>query len=80
MARKFIFIYLLFIGMNCQNVTEAQNNASTWRVVDGDADLYELDVEPSLAQLGGRIQFCEDFVLFNATYIDVSDNYFWRIK
>jgi len=53
---------------------------SNWKVVDGDAGLYALEVETHVMQLGGRILFCEDIVEFNDSYIDGCDNYFRRKK
>lgn len=51
---------------------------SHWRIIDGDADLYALHVEPGVTQLYGRILFCGDRVEFNNSYIDGCDNYFRR--
>ena len=51
---------------------------STWEVVDGDVDLFAVDVEPSVSQLYGRILFCEELVEFETSYIDGCDNYFRR--
>lgn len=53
---------------------------SNWKVVDGDADLFAIDADPAVAQLYGRILFCEDRVEFNDSYIDGCDNYFKRRK
>lgn len=54
------------------------SQTSNWEVVDGDGDLFELDVDPGVAQLYGRILICGDTVIFNSSYIDVCDNYFIR--
>lgn len=53
---------------------------SNWKVVIGDSDLFAIDVEPRVTQLYGRILFCEDWVQFNYSYIDVCNNYFKRKK
>lgn len=50
-----------------------------WRVIDGDANLYAVIVEPPVSQLYGRILFCDNRVEFNNSYIDVCDNYFIRL-
>ena len=57
-----------------QNGLHIQN--STWKVVDGDGDLFEIEVEPYVDQLWGRILICENRVEFNFSYIDLCDNYF----
>lgn len=49
---------------------------SSWKVVDGDGDLFELEVNPYVGQLYGRILFCDQKVEFNDSYIDGCDNYF----
>lgn len=51
---------------------------SRWVVVDEDADLYSIEVDPTVIQLYGRILFCEKIVEFNDSYIDGCDNYFKR--
>lgn len=53
---------------------------SNWKVVDGDSDLYKINVDPYVIQLYGRILFCEKRVEFNNSYIDGCDNYFMRIE
>ena len=53
--------------------------SSNWKVVNSDADLFAIDVDPPVIQLYGRILFCEKRVKFNNSYIDGNDNYF-RIK
>ena len=50
--------------------------ASSWKVVDGDANLYALEVDPRVIQLYGRILICDDLLEFNDSYIDGCDNYF----
>jgi len=51
---------------------------STWKVVDGDGDLFSVEVEPRVNQLYGRILFCDDRVEFNLSCLDGCDNYFKR--
>ena len=51
---------------------------ASWKVVEGDADLYELDVEPFVSEIHGRILFCGSTVEFNDSYLDGCDNYFSR--
>lgn len=51
---------------------------SNWKIVNGDIDLFAIDVTPSVNQLYGRILFCEEKVKFNNSYIDGCDNYFRR--
>ncbi|MDZ7936599.1 MAG: hypothetical protein U5M51_16890 [Emticicia sp.] len=53
---------------------------SNWKVINGDVDLFALDVNPTVTQLYGRILFCEERVEFNHSYIDGCDNYFKRKK
>jgi hypothetical protein len=53
---------------------------SNWKVVNGDGDLFAIDVDPSVPQLYGRILFCEGRVEFNYSYIDGCDNYFKKNK
>ena len=57
-------------------ITETSN----WKVVDGDAELFELEVDPFIGQIRGRILFCEKSVEFNDSYIDGCDNYFRKIE
>jgi hypothetical protein len=49
---------------------------SSWEVGDGDLDLYEIYVDPSVIQLHGRILICDEWLEFNDSYIDGCDNYF----
>lgn len=56
------------------------SQTSNWKIVNGDADLFAIDVAPTVPQLYGRILFCEDKVEFNHSYIDGCDNYFKRKK
>ena len=49
---------------------------SVWQIVDGDGDLFELDEEPFVQQLGGRIWFCDNRVEFNESYRDICDHWF----
>lgn len=53
---------------------------SDWHVVDGDAHLFELDLNPNIYQLNGRILICAQEVLFNQSYIDGCDNYFQKME
>jgi hypothetical protein len=53
---------------------------ATWKVIEGDADLYSIEATPAVTTLYGRILFCDDFVEFNHSYIDGCDNYFKRKK
>ena len=57
---------------------EQITQTSNWKVVEGDADLFAVDVGPSVNQLYGRILFCDERVEFNDSYIDGCDNYFKR--
>lgn len=50
---------------------------SNWKVV-GVADLFTIDVDPTVPQLYGTILFCEERVAFNLSYLDGCDNYFKR--
>lgn len=54
--------------------------SSHWEVVDGDADLFALNVEPAVDALYGRILFCDGSVLFDNSYVDGCDNIFKRKK
>lgn len=49
---------------------------STWQVVDGDADLFQLEVEPFVDQLWGIILICDNRVEFNQSYADICDHWF----
>ena len=57
-------------------VKDSITHISFWIVVDGDADMYAVEESPVGEYLGGRIQFCDDLVLFNDSYRDLFDNYF----
>ena len=75
----------LTIEFKSDNTLEVIENGkliqtSNWQVVDGDADLYALDVDPRVNQLYGRILLCGDRVEFNASYRDGCDDYFKRKK
>lgn len=71
------------IEFKSDNTLEVKENGqitqtSIWKVVNGDADLFALDVDPTVTQLYGRILFCDERVEFNDSYIDGCDNYFKR--
>lgn len=73
----------LTIEFKTGNTLEVKENGqvtqtSTWKVADGDADLFELEVEPPMILLYGRILFCGKQVEFNDSYRDGYDNYFRR--
>ncbi len=73
----------LTIEFKSDNTLEVKENEqitqiSNWKVAEGDADLFAIDVEPSVIQLYGRILFCGERVEFNDSYIDGCDNYFKR--
>jgi hypothetical protein len=73
----------LSIEFKSDNTLDLKENGktiqtSTWKVVDGDADLFAIDVYPNVTQLYGRILFCENRVEFNDSFIDGCDNYFKR--
>jgi len=75
----------LTIEFKSDNTLDVKENGqitqtSNWKVVDGDLDLFAIDVEPTVNQLYGRILFCDDRVEFNHSYIDGCDNYFKRKK
>lgn len=53
---------------------------SSWKVIDGDADLFALSVDTKVAPLYGRILICDNRVVFNGSYIDLCDNYYKRKK
>lgn len=53
---------------------------ATWRVVDGDAELYEIETIPTSFLLQGRILFCDELIEFNNSYIDGCDNYFIKVN
>jgi hypothetical protein len=60
-------------------VTEVKDSItqiSSWYVVNGDADMYAVEIHPINENLGGRIQFCNDLVVFNFGYLDLIDNYY----
>ncbi|MBL7780925.1 MAG: hypothetical protein JNM22_06885 [Saprospiraceae bacterium] len=77
---KYRGLSIEFKSDNTLNVIEngQVTQTSHWKVVEGDADLFEIDADPSITQLYGRILFCDKRVEFNHSYIDGCDNYFTR--
>ncbi len=57
-------------------VKDSITQISSWVVVDGDGDMYAVEANPIVEYLGGRIEFCDDLVVFNYSYNDLIDNYF----
>jgi hypothetical protein len=75
----------LTIEFKSDNTLDVKENGqitqtSNWEIVNGDAELFAIDVHPPVTQLYGRILFCEERVEFNDSYIDGCDNYFKRKK
>ncbi|SDM72341.1 hypothetical protein SAMN05421823_12114 [Catalinimonas alkaloidigena] len=73
----------LHLVFKADSTLEVQENGqvlqvSRWQVVPGDAGLFALQVDPAIAQLSGRILFCEDRVVFQDSYRDGCDHYFKR--
>ncbi|MDQ3140849.1 MAG: hypothetical protein M3Q56_01225 [Bacteroidota bacterium] len=73
----------LTIEFNSDNTLDVKENGQTtltsnWKVVNLDADLFAIDVDPSVSQLYGRILFCDERVEFNNSVVDGCDNYFKR--
>lgn len=52
--------------------------AATWQLGPGDSGTFEMQTNPRVNYLYGRILLCKDRVLFNHSYIDGCDNYFKR--
>ena len=59
-------------------VNGATTQSSTWEIVNLGDSQFEINADPVVPQLHGRILFCEDRVLFYDSYIDGCDNYFKR--
>ena len=73
----------LTIEFRPDNTLDMKKNGQTtqtsnWKVVDGDADLFAINVAPSVFQLHGQILFCCGRVEFNNSNLDGCDNYFKR--
>ncbi len=59
------------VNENSNTLTQA-----TWKLVQVDSNLWELDLSSPNEFLSGRILFCGDQVLFNDSYRDGCDNLF----
>ena len=73
----------LKIEFKSDNTLKVEENGaiiqtSSWKVVNGDSDLFEIEADPSVDQLFGRILFCDKRLKFNDSYRDGCDNYFER--
>ncbi len=53
---------------------------TNWSIILTDPPLFGLAMDSTIAQLYGRILFCNEIVEFNNSYIDGDDNYFKRIE
>ncbi|MFA9388316.1 MAG: hypothetical protein ACERKD_00825 [Prolixibacteraceae bacterium] len=51
-----------------------------WNVVSKENSYFEIDTDSTINHIFGRIIICDDHLLFNGSYIDLSDNYFNKIK
>jgi hypothetical protein len=51
---------------------------SSWQVVAEDGDYFGVEADPPVEQIRGRILFCEEWVMFNESYLDGWDSYFLR--
>jgi hypothetical protein len=52
--------------------------STTWEVREGLEGIFTLEVDSSVAQLHGRLLFCDDVLEFNNSYLDGCDNFFTR--
>jgi len=51
---------------------------SNWELSMEDDQLFRLEVNPSIAEIKGRIFICKDKILFDASYQGGCDNYYKR--
>ncbi len=75
----------LSIEFNSDNTLEVKEDGvvtqtSTWVVVDRNWELFQLEVNPYVTQLGGGVLICDDRVIFNYSFVDGCDNYFAKIE
>ncbi len=62
-------------------VVKGGNTSKTrFTIVPEDRTDFAIKQDSTIAQLDGRIYFCDNKVVFNASYIDGCDNYFVKIK
>jgi hypothetical protein len=61
-------------------VEDGNTSKTRFTIVPEDRTDFAVKQDSIIAQLGGRIYFCGNKVVFNASYIDVCDNYFVRLK
>lgn len=54
--------------------------STTWHVIQKDGELFGLEIESSIIELGGRILICDNILEFNYGYLDLSDNYFRKVE
>ena len=78
-----------FLGMvvkfNSDNTLQVKMNGeeienSTWEIISRTDDLFQLEVNPFVSQISGRILICDNRIQFNDSYRDACDNYWVRIK
>lgn len=55
-----------------------ETNNTKWGIRKIGENLFRLNMADTIPILNGRILFAEDKVLFNASYIDGADNYFYK--
>jgi hypothetical protein len=49
-----------------------------WRMVNLNDGYYEIQTDPAVVQLRGRILICNQRMVFNESYVDGCDNYFTK--
>ena len=75
------YFELLFEGDSVTVYME--NNIETkqlWNFEDRSGNLFYLETEESIPNTFGTMYFSEDFLLFNGSPVDGSDNYFKKVK
>ncbi|MEL6556735.1 MAG: hypothetical protein AAFQ94_01035 [Bacteroidota bacterium] len=60
------------------SVDGEETTNTQWGIRKIGENLYRLNMADAIPILHGRILFAEDKVLFNASYIDGADNYFYK--
>lgn len=59
-------------------IEDEVTTTTNWGVTEIDDNLFALNMDNPIPILHGRILFADNRVLFNASYIDSADNYFYK--
>ncbi|MGM0551644.1 MAG: hypothetical protein ACQESW_11240 [Bacteroidota bacterium] len=75
-------LYLHFTSDSTLYIIEQKDTTHTskWKVITKDQSLYALKLTEPHPYLHGRLLLCENFLLFNNSYVDGTDNYFKQIR